>query len=127
MGAHYLEFVPDIINWFIGLLSPLQWDAWRNWLATGGGLVALFVAVNTYRRNGTHKREEQARLVYTRISNIVFHKAGDEFGMLNHDAQVGTVDQSVQIVNPGESIRPYHRAVAPTIRATVVVHNGSKN
>ena len=59
-----------MVDWFLGLLTPAQWDAWRNWLATIGALVALLIATNTYRRNVRIKREEQARLVYSKPGGI---------------------------------------------------------
>lgn len=60
----------------LGLLTPAPWDAWRNWLATIGGLLALFVTIRTYRRNVQLKNEEQARKVYAEIVEVGDGKQG---------------------------------------------------
>jgi hypothetical protein len=73
----------DIVSWtsqwvgsFLGALSPAQWDAWRNWLATIGGIIALLVAIRTYRRNVQLKNEEQARKVYAEVQAVANREPG---------------------------------------------------
>ena len=65
------------IDWVLGQLTPEQWESWRNWLATVGGLVALSIAALTYRRNVKLKREEQARLVYATLMEGHLFEAGE--------------------------------------------------
>ena len=62
---------------FFGLLTPVQWDVWRGWITTLGGLIALIIAVSTYRRNVRLKNEEQARKVYAEIVEVGDGKAGE--------------------------------------------------
>ena len=78
-----------MVDWLFGLLTPTQWDALRNWLATVGGLIALLIAANTYRRNVRIKREEQARLVYSKIGSFAEHLPGERFDLLPNNAQAG--------------------------------------
>jgi hypothetical protein len=46
------------VDIFLGLWSPAQWDAWRNWIVAIGGLVALALATATYLRNGKLKNSQ---------------------------------------------------------------------
>lgn len=118
-----------MVDWILGPLTPAQWDAWRNWLATVGGLTALLLATNTYRRNGKIKREEQARLVYSKFTHIEHHLPDATFPMLPNDATTGIGSPGVpRVTNP--DLDAEHKllgfAIAPLIQATVVIHNGSK-
>lgn len=116
----------EFFDSFLGELTPAQWDSWRNWLATIGGLVALFIAANTYRRNVRIKREEQARLVYSRLTHVNFYGSGEYFAMLPNGAQLGTAS-GVQIAMPVDpSLKASNLALAPVINVTAIVHNGSK-
>jgi hypothetical protein len=112
------------------LLTPDQWDSLRSWLATIGGLVALLIAANTYRRNVRIKREEQARLVYSKFQHVKHHDPGATFPLLPNGAKQGSVSPGMQIVknparNAGDSAA-LGRAIAPLIQTTVIIHNGSK-
>jgi len=78
-----------MIDWFLGLLAPAQWDTWRNWLATIEGLVAIGIATLTYRRNVKLKREEQSRLVYSKSTHVKNHPPGATFNLLPHGALTG--------------------------------------
>lgn len=66
-----------MLDWFLSLLSPEGWEAWRSWLTTIGGLTAMLIAANTYRRNVRDKREEQARLVYAAVVDSGQYRAGE--------------------------------------------------
>ncbi|SDS53247.1 hypothetical protein [Microterricola viridarii] len=114
-----------MVDWFLGLLTSNEWDALRNWLATIGGLVALLIAANTYSRNVRIKREEQARLVYSRLDDLTFHDTGADFPM-NDKAGIGTSGGGVAISPTSTPGHGRWLAVAPAIQAIVVVHNGSK-
>jgi hypothetical protein len=79
-----LEFLEAVRLWFnsrLGGLSPSQWEAWRNWLSTIGGLVALCIALITYRRNVKTKNEEQPRKVYSELVQV---KDGIVGGLITH-------------------------------------------
>lgn len=118
-----------MIDSILGLMSPDQWEAWRGWLTTVGGLVALLIATNTYRRNGKIKREEQARLVYSRFTHVAHHEQGTSFELNANGAQIGILTPSVKTVaNTGADGTAHHEgfALAPLIQTTVVIHNGSK-
>ncbi len=118
-----------MVDWFLGLLTPAQWDAWRNWLATIGGLIALLIATNTYRRNGKIKREEQARLVYSKFTHVEHHMPGTTFPLLPNGASIGNGSPGMQIVtnpDPDAEQKALGFAVAPLIQTTVIIHNGSK-
>jgi hypothetical protein len=111
----------------VEFLASLDWDALRNWLATIGGLAALFIAANTYRRNIKFKREEQARLVYSRLTHVEFHDPGTEFPMLPNEAKIGTMSSGTTIVMPSDPNEKAHNlALVPVIQVTAIVHNGSK-
>ena len=102
-------------------------DGLRNWLATIGGLVALLIAANTYRRNVRNKREEQARLVYSKFTNIAHHNVGDLVELLPDGAQIGSGTNGGQIEQstvPGEPAKL--RVLVPLIQVTAIIHNGSK-
>jgi hypothetical protein len=118
-----------VLDWIFGLLQPAQWDALRNWLATAGGLIALLIAANTYRRNVRVKREEQARLVYSKFIHVEHRYPGDEFPILMNDARVGNGSPGYQHLssrNPATGKWDLALAIAPLIQTTVIIHNGSK-
>lgn len=118
-----------MIDWFFGLPSLVQWEALRNWLTTIGGLVALLIAANTYRRNVRIKREEQARLVYSKVTHLTMHSPGDTFSILPNGAQQGIGCPAMQMVpnpDPNAAERRLGLALAPLIQLTAVIHNGSK-
>lgn len=107
-----------MIDWFLGLLSPIQWESWRNWLATIGGLVALFIAANTYSRNVRVKREEQARLVYSSLGR---------WEQIAADRPVSGFPSTESTT--WAAIRPEGKGMLtqkPVIHAVLVIHNKSK-
>ena len=122
--------VAHFLDWLLGLLTPAQWDSWRNWLATIGGLIALSIATLTYRRNVRLKREEQARLIYSKTTDVELRNPGDRFPILPNGAQVGTGSPGVKINTlaalGGKGWRSESEALTSLLQATVVVHNGSK-
>jgi hypothetical protein len=110
------------------LTSP-EWDGLRNWLATIGGLVALLIAANTYRRNVRNKREEQARLIYSKFTHVEHPMPGTTFELLPNGASIGSGCPAVQIItnpDPDAEAKALGLAMAPLIQATVIIHNGSK-
>jgi hypothetical protein len=111
------------------LLTLDQWDSVRNWLATIGGLVALLIAANTYRGNVRIKREEQARLVYSKLTHIKHHDRGATFPLLPNDARQGTGSLGMRIqINPDPKAehKSLGLAIEPLMQVTAVIHNGSK-
>jgi len=118
-----------MFDWFLGLLTPAQWDAWRGWLTTSGGLLALVIATSTYRRNGKIRREEQARLIYSKFTHVEHHEPGTLFSLLPNEARVGNGSPGMLIVandEPDAAQKSLGLAIAPLIQTTVLIHNGSK-
>lgn len=118
-----------VFDWFFALTVPEQWETARNWLATIGGLIALLIAANTYRRNVKNKREEQARLVYSKVTFVASHNPGDKFAGLLNGATVGVGSAGLAHLNeknPETDRWDLSLATAPVIQATVIIHNGSK-
>lgn len=107
------------------MLATLPWDEIRNWLSAVGGLVALLIAANTYRRNVRIKREEQARLVFSKMTDIHHYDVGAQFPILANHAQQGNGSAAVQVIQ-NEFGDTAHLALTPVMQATVVIHNGSK-
>ena len=104
-------------------------DGLRNWLATIGGLVALLIAANTYRRNVRNKREEQARLIYSKLTHVVSHLPGETYPLLPNGAQIGIGSPGEQIIpnpDPDAEHKLLGLALAPLMQVTVIIHNGSK-
>ena len=110
-----------------GLLTPDQWDALRNWVGTVGGVVALTIAARTYRRNVRTRREEQARLVYSRITHQVHHLPGAMLDMLPNGARIGGRGGGTTIVLATcQDEKARELALVPVIQVTARIHNGSK-
>lgn len=116
-----IDSVHTMVDTFLGL-TPEQWEATRNWLATIGGLIALLVALNTYRHNVKNKREEQARLVYSRVRSVNRYLEGEPF---TSEPGPPIQDPSIaQRFDPNDS--RHYRAVVSIMQIEVCVHNGSK-
>jgi len=118
--ATFLHFVSD-------LLTPREWDALRNWVSALVGLGALMVALRTYRRSVRLRREEQARLVYSKLTAVSFHNVGETFPVLPDGVETGYTAGGANVVPRGDSMsEPAMLAVEPAIRLTIGIHNGSK-
>lgn len=118
-----------MIEWFVGLLTPDQWDAWRGWLTTIGGLIALSIGVNTYRRNVTNKREEQARLVFCRVSRAHTRPANESFSFMLDGATEASLHSDVSFQpTPYRDMDGGPMGYSPidTFQVNIAVHNGSK-
>jgi hypothetical protein len=113
----------DLIDRVVGAMTYEQWDALRNWIATVGGLIAIFFAANTYRQSAKVKREEQARLTYSRIEATRWHNPGDNFSGLG--AANRAIVEGSATWGGG---RPTDRmtAIGHVAQVLVVVHNGSR-
>lgn len=116
-----LCLVSHWMDWLLGQLSPSQWDSWRNWLATIGGIVALLIAALTYQRNVRNKREEQARLVYSETTQIGRFGPGTEMDAMVGGATRGAGEGITSGTNPGT----YKVGGVPVLRVTVTVNNES--
>lgn len=108
-----------MLDWFFALMTPDQWEILRNWLATIGGLVALLIAANTYRRNVKMKREEQARLVYSSLGQWTTHDEGSDLRGFG-----GTDSTTWAAITHDETRRWLTRE--PAIHAVLIIHNKSK-
>lgn len=108
------------VDWFLGLLTPAQWESWRNWVATVGGLIALSIATLTYRRNVRLKREEQARLVYAQTGGFGAVRAvGDAVG--NRPGDGSTTWVGIRTSATGGMV-----AADPILQIRVTIFNASK-
>lgn len=123
-----------MFEWLSAQVTPEQWEALRNWLATLGGLAALLIATNTYRRNVKGKREEQARLVYAKVIDFKgSHAPGtDLMSPLSNGARLG-VSPSIKRkpIPPGtgsgiQLLMPKWETTEPAVEVTIALHNGSK-
>jgi len=122
-----IDSVSHFVDGFLGSLSKDQWDAWRGWIIAIGGLVALFVTTNTYRRNVKVKREEQARLVYSRVTHVDFPLPGraylpEVYRGIEIDLDIRRTANS-DPTDPRETLYIVDR---PANHYVVKVHNGSK-
>lgn len=109
------------------IVDQITPGSWPDWIAALGTTAAFLVAAVSYYRSVEVRREEQARLVYSKITHHVEHDPLAEFEMLPNGAQVGAGGEGVGIVTPavtGGAAR--HLAFAPVIQLTAVIHNGSK-
>jgi hypothetical protein len=77
-----LEPLYQAVDAALGVLSPEQWEAWRGWATTVGGIAAVGIALSTYRLNARLKNEEQARKVYTDSALVKTYKAGAPFSRI---------------------------------------------
>jgi hypothetical protein len=101
--------------------------SWPDWIGAIGTSLAFVVAAFSYRRSVEVRREEQARLVYSKITHIQMHAPGTDFEMLPNGAQVGVGGEGVGIVTPAVTGgKARNLAFAPVIQLTAVMHNGSK-
>jgi hypothetical protein len=108
-------------------LTAAEWDTLRNWLGTIGGVIALLIGASTYRRNVRIKREEQARLIYSKITHIDYHEPGTLCNLLPNEARIGNACAGIQIVIDSDGDQKAKGfALAPLIQATATIHNGSK-
>jgi hypothetical protein len=73
------DFLSHSLDLFFGLLTAKQWESWRGWLTTLGGLVAVIIALVTYIRNVRIKNEEQARKIYAEAGRGISAPAGEFF------------------------------------------------
>lgn len=113
-------YVQIVLDWFFGLMTPAQWDALRNWLTTVGGLIALLIAANTYRRNVRIKREEQARLVYSKLKDVAFPAPGATFRSLTNGAQIAygsPASLSIPNPDPADRLKLLELALEPIIES----------
>ena len=104
-------------------ISANDWDRWRNWLATRGGLVALLVATVTYFKNARTRIEAQPRIVYSTIREIKQYGPGEVFHGLGPDSQSAVDGPGVEVIvgSAGDV-----RALGHVLRITVAVVNKSK-
>lgn len=99
--------------------------SWPEWITAVGTTAAFLVAAGSYSVSVKVRREAQARLVYSKMTDVSFHAAGEQFPILQHGARMGNGSSAIRIVQDEHGNNVY-LAVAPVMRATVVVHNGSK-
>lgn len=111
---------------FVGLLSAEQWEAWRSWLTTIGGLIALSVALATYARNVRLKREEAPRLVYATEKRTITYLPGAifEVELGRNDILHASDSLDVEYAENRKKLRV--KVNESTIRTTIIVYNGSK-
>ena len=108
-------------------VHPMAFIGERNWLATIGGLVGLFIAAATFRGNLRARQIEQARLVYARIDRIEYCEAGQSFRITpgidaNHPQVEAGVFQGMKMIDDEAHITVSERS----LMVIITVHNGSK-
>ncbi len=81
-----------MFDWFFAFAPAAQRDMPRDGIATIGGLIALWIAALTYRRNVRLKREGAARLVLAIERRTLLYPVGAEFEV--------ELEQSDLVVNP---------------------------
>lgn len=106
-------------------------ESTRSWITAAAATVGAGIALVTYVRNSKVRREEQARLVYAKITDIRLYAEGELYEMLPNGSQQGVGNapwSPVAHAPDGTPIRPVIHAIAlaPIMQSTVIVHNGSK-
>jgi hypothetical protein len=100
---------------------------WPTWISAVVTSFALMVAALSYARSVKTHREAQARLVYSKVTDISEHQPGTMFELLPNDAKIGCGAEGASIVLPtAPDAEAQFLALAPVIQLTVVIHNGSK-
>lgn len=108
-------------------LTSHDWNGVRDWLATIGGLIALFIATNTYRNNVRNKREKQARLVYTRLKSVQKIDPDDVFTLRPPDVAAAAMNAKAKFVRDDtDGFANLAHAEGPVLKVTIVIYNGSK-
>lgn len=118
------HFLPGIY----ALRTPEQWDAIRNWVVALGGVVALFVALRTYRMNSRTRREAQARFVYAKVTTYSVIAEGNDIDDEPYDS---AIEPKTHLAKPDDD--PYtfgggdtkRKALTALGRAAIRVNNGS--
>lgn len=111
-------------------LDKITLGSWPDWVAAIGTSLAFIVAAVSYARSVKVRREEQARLVYSKVIDVKHYKAGTELELLPNGAKRGALIGGGRTwtfavpSSPDEKLRDV--ALAPVIQLTAVVHNGSK-
>lgn len=114
---------------FIPGITAEQWDATRNWITALGGLVALFVALSTYRANARIRRESQARFVYAKVLHYSDIAKDETFGSDSDDLEIQSAtfewieDPDPYVLGTGSQVR---KAVESLGYCRVLVKNGSE-
>lgn len=116
-----------MLDYVFGLLTPIQWDAWRNWIVAGGGLIALVIAARTYAQNSRHRREEQARLVYSSVVSLTSIGAGQSFEVIPEASSGGGFHASAKLLSDGDGYKT-NEAIAkgPVVQVVLSIENCSK-
>jgi hypothetical protein len=103
--------------------------SWPEWVEAGFTSLAFVIAALSYRRSVNTRREAQARLVYSKITEIRFYEPGAQFDLLPNGAQHGAPGggaEIVQITDPESgSVKSRYLSVEPVGQVTAVIHNGS--
>ncbi len=100
---------------------------WPDWVSGIGTSLAFMVAAVAYARDAKSRREAQARLVYSRVSNHMALVPGEVFGDISEGATVGLITAGTARIVPSVSKGDPSSMVAlrPCIRLMVTIHNGS--
>lgn len=117
--VHVVSQSPD----FLSQITP---GSWPDWLAAIGTSLAFLVAAFSYARSVRERREEQARLVYSKLIGLKFHEPGTKFEMLPNGAGRGWTEGGCADILPASGEKAQHIAVIPLIQLTAAIHNGSK-
>lgn len=111
------------MEWWLSI----EWSETREWLVAFAGLVAVVIALRTYRHSVNVREREQARLVYAKVASVTSHYEGEVVEVANDGVYFEAVPQRWW----GEMHDGHgnHQAVlqfdAHVVRVVVEVHNGS--
>ena len=100
--------------------------SWPNWVQAGFTSLAVIVAALSYWRSVQVRREAQARLVYSQVSELGFHDAGERLDLLPDGAKIGVPGGGTHFVLPSNGDDAHLLTVQPVAQLTAVIHNGSK-
>ncbi|MEU8297649.1 hypothetical protein AB0C04_10215 [Micromonospora sp. NPDC048909] len=115
-----------VVDHSTGFLGRISLGSWPDWVAAIFTSAAFIVAAGSYWRSVQVRREEQARLVYSKVLHVKYHDEGAAFEPLPHGAKIGnTRGPGITGVTFTMS-SPHEIALVPVIQLTACVRNGSK-
>lgn len=100
--------------------------AWLAWIAAVTSSATFIVIAATFWKDVRIRRESQARLVYSRRTDLHLHATGEAFELLpaNHILSVDFGYRIERLPAAMDSMS-FGRAPVPILRVSVVTHNGS--
>lgn len=122
----------NVIDHSTGVLDKITLGSWPDWFAAVGASAAFIVAALAYRGSVKLRREEQARLVYSKVMEAKCHEAGVGLEPLPHGAKIGNTrgpgitGTAFAIPSSPSDEAAREIALVPVIQLTACIRNGSK-